>query len=220
MASGGSLRRFVSRTIVQQIGPVVQVATAPHQCVMSTQVGCESIAHLLQARMDQDHRATVLFVDGIGTLDLVSCAAFVSTCLCPPASANVAVPLTLLATIAQLARGLESLGGEASRWKVLVPACAEKQVAELRPWCEIWTLQPLHDGTPTPGAADSDGAARARLVVLAGEVPGRWSEGARARNETKLVRRRVEQGWRLRWWTMLSCAATRAFAASLLGMRF
>ena len=74
-----------------------------------------------------------------------SSAAFVSACLCPPASADVAVPLTLLATIAQLARGLESLGGEASRWKVLVPACAEKQVAELRPtsWCEIWTLQHL-----------------------------------------------------------------------------
>ena len=111
-------------------------------------------------------------------------------------------------------------------------------------------VSPLHcDGTPTPGAADSDGAAlvrarrrkertypelvhpraRARLMVIAGEVAGRWSDEtrrfigllarARARNETKLMRRRVEQAWRLRWWTMLSCAAARAFAASLLGMR-
>ena len=45
--------------------------------------------------------------------------------------------------------------------------------------------------------------ARARLVVLASEVAGR----------------RVEQAWRLRWWTMLSCAVARTFAASLLGMR-
>ena len=66
-------------------------------------------------------------------------------------------------------------------------------------------------------------------VVSAGEVAGRWSDETRrfiglvaragARIETKLMRRRVEQAWRLRWWTMLSCAAARAFAASLLGMR-
>ena len=64
-------------------------------------------------------------------------------------------------------------------------------------------------------------------MVLAGEVAGRWSDEtrrfigllarARARNETKLMRRRVEQAWRLRRWTMLSCAAARAFAASLAG---
>ena len=76
-------------------------------------------------------------------------------------------------------------------------------------------VSPLHcDGTPTPGAADSDGAALARArrrkertypeLVQPGEVPGRWSEEtrrfigllarARARNETKFMRRRVEQG--------------------------
>ena len=33
------------------------------------------------------------------------------------------------------------------------------------------------------------------------------------------MRRRVEQAWRLRWWTMLSCAAVKAVAASLLAMR-
>ena len=110
-------------------------------------------------------------------------------------------------------------------------------------------VSPLHcDGSPTPGAGDTDGAAlirarrrkertypelvqpraRARLVVLAGEG-GRWSAETRqfigllaraqSRNETRLMRRRVEQAWRLRWWAMLSCAAARAFAASLLGMR-
>ena len=67
---------------------------------------------------------------------------------------------------------------------------------------------------------------RARLVVLAGEVGGRWSAEtmsflgllakARARSETSLLRRRVEQAWRIRWGSMLACAAARAFAASLL----
>ena len=69
---GDSVRRLVSRTIAQQIGPAVEVATAPHQYAMSTRAGCESIAHLLQARTDQDHRATVLSIDGIGAFDLVS----------------------------------------------------------------------------------------------------------------------------------------------------
>ena len=67
---------------------------------------------------------------------------------------------------------------------------------------------------------------RAKLVVLAGEVGGRWSEEtatflrllavARARSESTLMRRRAEQAWRMRWGGMLACAAARAFAALLL----
>ena len=70
---------------------------------------------------------------------------------------------------------------------------------------------------------------RARLVVLALEVGGRWSQEARtfvqllaqarARSEPPLMRRRMEQAWRLRWYSVLSCAAARAFAASLLELR-
>ena len=86
----------------------------------------------------------------------------------------------------------------------------------------------LHcDGPPTVGARDNGAAlvrvrqrkeriypelvgrrARAWLVVLAGEVVGRWSEETRAfirllarartRNETTLMRRRAEQAWRMR----------------------
>ena len=62
-----------------------------------------------------------------------------------------------------------------------------------------------------------------RLVVLAVEVAGRWSSetniflrllaAARARSETPLLHRRVEQAWRLRWSGMLACAE----AASSLG---
>ena len=108
----------------------------------------------------------------------------------------------------------------------------------------------LHcDGSARPHAANVDGVAltasrrrkeltypelveprsRARLVVLAGEVGGRWSAEttsflrllaeARARSETPLTRRRVEQAWRIRWGCMLVCAAGRAFAASLLDQR-
>ena len=93
------------------------------------------------------------------------------------------------------------------------------------------------DGSARPHAADVDGVAlsprrgkkkltypelvglrsRARLVVLAGEVGGRWSAEtmsylgllakARTRSETHLKSRRVEQAWRI------------PFAASLLEQR-
>ena len=71
--------------------------------------------------------------------------------------------------------------------------------------------------------------ARARLVVLALEVGGRWSlEGsnfvkflakAKARSELKVVQRPMEQPWKLWWSAILACAASRSFAASLLGLR-
>ena len=101
----------------------------------------------------------------------------------------------------------------------------------------------LHcDGNARRGAGDRDGVAlvaarrrkectyselvrpghRARLVVIAGEVAGRWSEAAasflrhlakaRSRCEPAILQKRAEQGWRLRWG---SIAAARAFAQSL-----
>ena len=69
---------------------------------------------------------------------------------------------------------------------------------------------------------------RARLVVLGVEVGGRWSSETRsflsrlahdrARSERSLMRKRVEQAWRLRWGSLLSCAAARAVAMSLLDL--
>ena len=60
-------------------------------------------------------------------------------------------------------------------------------------------------------------------------VGGRWSKEARtfvqllaqarARSEPFLTRRRMEQAWRLRWYSVISYAAARAFAASLLELR-
>ena len=115
---------------------------------------------------------------------------------------------------------------------------------------DVTLVSPLHcDGSPVAGADVSDGAvlvaarrrkertypelvgprARARLVVLAGEVGGRWSQEvntfvrllarAKARSEPSILRRRVEQAWRLRWGTILACSAVRAFASSLLDVR-
>ena len=102
------------------------------------------------------------------------------------------------------------------------------------------------DGQPTTRAAVEDGArvtrarrrkeatypelvgrhARARLVVLGVEVGERFSletqsfltqvARATARSENYILRRRVEQAWRLRWGSLLACTAARAVAASLL----
>ena len=70
---------------------------------------------------------------------------------------------------------------------------------------------------------------RARLVVLAGEVGGRWSAEtamflrliakAKARTEPPVLRLRAELAWRARWGSILACAAARALAWSLLGLR-
>ena len=108
---------------------------------------------------------------------------------------------------------------------------------------------PLHaDGTRHRRASTRDGAvlveawrrkertypelllpgSRARLVVLALETGGRWSEAlafvrllakAKARSEPQLMRKRVEQAWRFRWLSLLGCAAARSFASSLLELR-
>ena len=65
------------------------------------------------------------------------------------------------------------------------------------------------------------------MVVLGVEVGGRWSSETRsflsrlahdrARSERSLMRKRVEQAWRLRWGSLLSCAA-RAVAMSSLDL--
>ena len=65
--------------------------------------------------------------------------------------------------------------------------------------------------------------ARPQLVVLALEVGGRWSEEAkifiRLLARARFMQRRLEQAWRPRWYAIITCAAARAFAASLLGLR-
>ena len=70
---------------------------------------------------------------------------------------------------------------------------------------------------------------RARVVVLAVEVGGRWSAetssflaqlaNAKARPETPLLQKRAEQAWRLRWAGSFACAAAKAVASSLHELR-
>ena len=69
----------------------------------------------------------------------------------------------------------------------------------------------------------------ARLVVLAGEVGGRWSAetamflrliaNANARTEPPVLRMNAELAWHARWGSILACAAARTLAFSLLGLR-
>ena len=115
--------------------------------------------------------------------------------------------------------------------------------------CDSTTVAPLHqDGSPWPRAAVEDGVSlrraradketkywellgsnEAHLVVLACEVGGRWSAeatamvrdlvAARVREAVPLLRRSAALAWHRRWWSILSCAAQRSVAATLLDQR-
>ena len=104
------------------------------------------------------------------------------------------------------------------------------------------------DGEPHRRCPEADGAAlafarrrkertytelagsrgRARLVVIVAETGGRFSEEtqtllrllaeAKTRSTPQPLRVRARQSWLLRWSSLLSCAAARAFASSLLGL--
>ena len=70
---------------------------------------------------------------------------------------------------------------------------------------------------------------RAKLVELAGEIGGRFSEETHtfvrllARAKTRSIPEplctRARQSWMFRWGSLLACAAARAFASSLLDRR-
>ena len=110
-------------------------------------------------------------------------------------------------------------------------------------------VSPLRrDGVPRPRSMTVDGASletarrrkerrypelssqfgRARLLVLACEVGGRWSDEtrdflrhlakAKARGQPFPVQRRAEAEWLLRWRVLTACSA-KAFALSLLEAR-
>ena len=108
---------------------------------------------------------------------------------------------------------------------------------------------PHRDGTARRGAASRPGLAleqarrrkeatypelsgddgRARLVVIAAETGGRWSNEtahflrglAKGKAETAplLMQNRVKSAWLKRWSSMLACSAARALAMSLLEER-
>ena len=69
-------------------------------------------------------------------------------------------------------------------------------------------------------------SARVRMVVLACEVGGRWSEASlrfvrglaayRARSAPRALRRSVEQAWQARWWGILAVAVQDALCSTLV----
>ena len=67
--AGDVVRRLVARTMSQQLSPVVERATRPHQYAMTTKAGCECIAHALQGLTEIDPETTIISIDGVG-LDL------------------------------------------------------------------------------------------------------------------------------------------------------
>ena len=70
---------------------------------------------------------------------------------------------------------------------------------------------------------------RARLVVLAATVGGRWSQETaqflrglahfRSQGTPELLRERVKLAWLRRWQNLLACSAAKALALSLLERR-
>ena len=72
IVAGDIVRRLVSRTMAQQLGPEVERATAPFQYAMRTRAGCECVAHALQALCEVDPELTILSIDGISAYDSIS----------------------------------------------------------------------------------------------------------------------------------------------------
>ena len=72
IVAGDIVRRLVARTIAQQLGKVVERATAPFQYALATRAGSECIAHALQALSEVNPESTVLSIDGNSAYDLIS----------------------------------------------------------------------------------------------------------------------------------------------------
>ena len=111
--------------------------------------------------------------------------------------------------------------------------------------CDVTLVSPLTTaGEARPRAAEENGIAiqaaekakadkypellhsmRCRLVVLAGEVGGRWSAETvrlieelakhRSRNAPRRLRKSTRLAWANRWWGMLAVAAQDSLAATL-----
>ena len=72
-------------------------------------------------------------------------------------------------------------------------------------------LDDVHVAPPTPGEVGGpETSTFARLLA---------KEKAKARSEPSVLRRRVEQAWRLKWGALLACGSARAFAASFVDLR-
>ena len=72
---GDVVRRLIANIMSDQMMVRFETAAKPFQYVLSTRAGCESIAHIVHSATDNDARATVLSIDGVGAFDLISCRA-------------------------------------------------------------------------------------------------------------------------------------------------
>ena len=66
MAANNVFRKLVARTMAQQLGPAIECAISQFQCALSTRVGTECRAHVIQALTNLDPTAAVVSINGIG----------------------------------------------------------------------------------------------------------------------------------------------------------
>ena len=94
-------------------------------------------------------------------------------------------------------------------------------------WKILWRT--VHGITVRQQSELSGAGGRARLVVLAATVGGRWSQETaqflrglahfRSEGTPELLRERVKLAWLRRWQNLLACSAAKALALSLLDRR-
>ena len=158
--------------------------------------------------------------------------------VCHEAGARVSTNVPLVAHNNLDGRRLEVIADGLTLWHGVLLAIDTTLVSPLR-----------RDGSARARAADHDGAVlvearrrkertypelsgeggRARLVVLAAEVGGRWSgetakflvalADAKAQSCPFILQNRVKAAFVRRWSAVLACSAARAFTASLLDRR-
>ena len=73
IVAGDVVRRLVSGTMSQQLGPATTMAaTAPHQFALSTRAGCDCVAHMLPGVTELNPGVTVTSIDGVSAYDMIS----------------------------------------------------------------------------------------------------------------------------------------------------
>ena len=69
---GDVVRRLVARTIAQQFTEEAEAVTHLFQYALSTRVGTECVAHVVQSLTSMDSNTTILSIDGVGAHDFIS----------------------------------------------------------------------------------------------------------------------------------------------------
>ena len=143
---------------------------------------------------------------------------------------------------------LQHASMDGRRLEVVAEGLSLSSAAASWPWTPLWCRLCMRtgstDGTRTEQTASpcekrrhkektypelQGRNGRVRLVVIAGEVGGRWSEETKAflwslaceksRSEARVLRGSVRAAWYRRWSCLLACAAAKAVAMSLLERR-